>query len=138
MQELSSYMPPEVEKLAERERQVATLVYSRGACTAKQVQAQLSPQISNGAVRSMLVRLVAKGVLRRHHGRRGRGQEFVYVPRITPTHVKVVTLKTLADQHFDGSLFHLAVMALELNALRTDDSEEQAASEPGRLLSQVA
>jgi predicted transcriptional regulator len=93
---------------------VATVVYRRGACTAKDVQKRLSGDISNGAVRSMLVRLVGKGILARRSGKRGRTHEFVYLPVITTHDVKCAAVQRLTDDHFGGSLLSLALVLVEL------------------------
>jgi predicted transcriptional regulator len=105
---------PQLEKLAWREREVATIVYRHGASTANEVQARLSGPISNGAVRSMLVRLVGKGILMRRWGKRGRGQEYVYLPVITPAEVKHRALVEVSEKYFEGSLSAVALGVLEL------------------------
>jgi predicted transcriptional regulator len=93
---------------------VATIVYEHGASTAKYVMSCLSAELSNGAVRSMLVRLVNKGVLRRKWGSRGRGQEFLYMPAVTPEDVQRNSLQILTDRYFDGSLLTVAHAVLAL------------------------
>jgi predicted transcriptional regulator len=103
--QLIAALPPQVERLAAREREVAAVVYSNGPSTANEVKDRLSDKISNGAVRSMLMRLVAKGVLRRR--KRGRGQAFVYIPAITGDHLKSHAIQTLALEYFNGSLADL-------------------------------
>lgn len=107
-------IPPEVLNLAAREREVATVVYTHGAPTAKYVLSCLSAELSSGAVRSMLVRLVKKGILRRAWGKRGRSQEFIYMPAITPETVRRNALQLLADRYFDGSLLSVAQTVLAL------------------------
>lgn len=116
-------MPPQILMLAFREREVATIVYSRGAATAKQLERDLSNNISNGAIRSMLTRLVGKGILRRVWGSRGRGQEYVYVPAITPDDVQQRALHDLSELYFDGSLAALAVTALEMAGVDRTDAQ---------------
>ena len=101
-------LPPQVNLLAPREREVAAIVYRAGLCTAKQVQAQLSSPITSGAARSMLVRLVKKGLLVRHWGRRGRGHEYVYGPALDPDHAKRRAVEEIAEAFFGGSLAALA------------------------------
>ena len=76
----------EVERLARREREVAEAVYALGEASAGEIASCLSDPLSNSAVRSMLGRLEAKGVLR--HRRKGR--KFYYRPAasecpLTPT-----------------------------------------------------
>ena len=78
-----AHLPLEVERLFPREKEITeTLVYSRGLVTAVDVEQDLSEPICNAAVRSMLNRLVRKGVLSR--AKCGRGGAFVYGPGIAP------------------------------------------------------
>ena len=113
-------LPPQVTCLAHREREIATLIYQAGACTAKDIEPRIFPPISNGALRSMLVRLVNKGILRREWGRRGRGQQFVYVPSITPDEVKRRAIRQLSDLYFEGSLLTM-MMEVFASLDRQDD-----------------
>jgi predicted transcriptional regulator len=104
MGEAVSLLPPQVTRLARREREIATIIYTKGACTAKDIETLVFPPLSNAAIRSMLVRLVGKGILKREWGKRGRGQKFVYLPTITPAEVKRRALKQLSEEYFEGSL----------------------------------
>lgn len=127
-------LPPEVMSLAWREREVAAIVYAQGAPTAKDVQSSLSADVSNGAVRSMLVRLVNKGILRRRWGSRGRGHQFIYMPAVTPADTKCNALRTLTDRYFDGSLISVArtlLTLLEKNQLSEGEFEEAAVAQLG-------
>ncbi len=108
------WLPPQVRALADREREVATIVYRRGASTAIDVEMRLSPRITNAAVRSMLVRLTKKGILLRERGARGRGQQCVYLPAITIADVKERAIRELASRYFEGSLVTLAREALDI------------------------
>lgn len=101
-------MPYAVRQLPAREREVAVAVYTLGGCTAKQVQSRLSDPISNGAVRSMLTRLVAKGVLLRRWGNRGRGNGYVYFPALTTSGIRQTAIRQLSEGYFGGSLENLA------------------------------
>lgn len=104
-------LPPQIVRLPFREREVASIVYREGVCTAKQVQALLSTSMSNGAVRSMLVRLVKKGHLARNWGQRGRGHQFLYFPAESSDVTKMKVLEKVAVAFFNGSL---SMMASEL------------------------
>ena len=106
-----AWLPPQVRSLADREREVATIVYRRGASTAIDVETRLSARITNAAVRSMLVRLTKKGILVREGGTRGRGQQCVYLPAITLADVKERALRQLASRYFQGSMLTLALEA---------------------------
>jgi predicted transcriptional regulator len=110
----SEPLPPQVEALVGREQEIARIVFGRGASTAKDVQARLSADISNAAVRSMLMRLVAKGVLQLERGHRGPGQPSIYVPTSTSHEVKRRALRQLCDRYFEGSLLNLVVAALNV------------------------
>jgi predicted transcriptional regulator len=107
------WLPPQVRALADREREVATIIYRRGASTAIDVENRLSPRITNAAVRSMLVRLTKKGILLRERGTRGRGQQCIYLPAVTLADVKERAIRELAGRYFEGSLLTLALEALD-------------------------
>jgi predicted transcriptional regulator len=120
----ASELPPQVARLAKREREIAAVVYGEGACTAKEIEPRIFPPISNGALRSMLVRLVNKGILKRKWGKRGRGQQFIYVPSITSVEVKRRAIQQVSDLYFDGSLL---TMMLEVFAALEGEGEIAAA-----------
>lgn len=107
-----SRFPAEVQKLFSREREVATIVYARGFATATDVQERLSTHLTNGAVRSMLQRLVGKGILTRR--RRGRHGAYVYLPALTTALVREKALVQLADEYFAGSLHRAALAMVDL------------------------
>lgn len=123
----TGWLPPDVCKLAGREREIATIIYSVGGCTAKDIEARLSAKLTNSAVRSMLVRLTRKNILERHLGGRGRGREYVYLPVITPCHVKRHVLVQLSEQYFDGSVIAVALAALDVagTQIRPGDAADQ-------------
>lgn len=98
--------PVRVLDLYEREQEVAIVVYRRGCATANEVQDRLSDPLSNGAVRSMLNRLVGKRILKRQ--RRGPHGAFVYLPALTDEVIEERALRQLANDFFDGSLFRTA------------------------------
>ena len=92
--------PREVELLLPGEREMATIVYTHGACTAAEVTARLSSEVSNAYVRSVLNRLVAKGILKRSLSLR----TFIYLPALSCTDSGRLALQRFADDHFDGSI----------------------------------
>jgi predicted transcriptional regulator len=118
------WLPPQVRALADREREVASIVYRRGASTAIDVETRLSTRITNAAVRSMLVRLTKKGILRRERGTRGRGQQCVYLPAISLAEVKERAIRELASRYFQGSLLTLALEALDFMDAQSDADRE--------------
>jgi len=120
-------LPPAVQKLVGRELEIATLIYRRGASTAKEVTAGLSAPLSNSAVRNMLMRLVDKGVLTRCGGRRGGGAcEAVYAPRTVAAKVRQKALTDLSEQYFQGSLLDLASTALRMLQLEAGRGQNRA------------
>ena len=106
--------PTEVLRLYRREREIAIIVYSRGLATAKDVETALSDPIRNASVRSMLQRLVRKGILTGAKcGRRGM---FLYAPALTPDSARETALKQFARDFYAGELGSLAKAMTELSA----------------------
>ena len=93
-----AYLPPQVSELAWRERQIASIVY----------------RLSNGAVRSMLMRLVAKGILSRRPGKRGAGCSDLFIARLSVEDARKRALAKVADDFFGGSLTLLGACATEM------------------------
>jgi predicted transcriptional regulator len=88
--------------LAPREQEVAAIVYLNANITASELELALSRQVSNAAIRSMLSRLVAKGVLQR---RKGEGKShFIYSPAVFLPEVQERALERAAGEFFGGSL----------------------------------
>ncbi len=88
-----------MEGLAPVERAVAEIVYSQGGASAADICRLLPRPIGNSAVRSMLARLDAKGVVRR----RRQGKKFIYLPAVSDEAVRAAALRRLAEDHFGGS-----------------------------------
>lgn len=97
-------LPHEVEHLLWREREVATIVYRLRAATANEICGSLSSPLHNASVRSMLNRLVAKGILKRTLS----GKAFVYLPALTSSDSRTLALRRFADDHFAGSVLQAA------------------------------
>ena len=91
--------PAVLSRLPPRERQVAAIVHRRGVATANDVCRLLPDAITNAAVRSMLSRLVAKGVL----VRRRDGKRFQYLPASVDIE-REAALRRISRQHFNGNL----------------------------------
>ena len=81
---------------------MAEIVFSGGFATARDVQARLTDSLTSAAVRSMLNRLVRKGVLARRSKECAR--EYVYYAAINNVISRERALKQLADDFFGGSL----------------------------------
>jgi predicted transcriptional regulator len=106
----------QVSRLARREREVAEIVYARGEASAAEVVDALSDPLSNAAVRSMLRRLEAKGVLRR----RKEGKRFFYAPARSDQAARAAALRLVARDYFGGSLARAAVALIELAKAELD------------------
>lgn len=103
--ECANLFPMEVLRLFRREREIAMIVYARGMVTAKDVSAALPDSLSNPAVRSMLNRLVAKGILTcAKCGSRGT---FAYGPALTQSSARELALRQFAEDFYGGSLERL-------------------------------
>ena len=97
----SSLGSPVLTRLPPREQEIATIVYLNSEVSAKELEAALSHQITNSAIRCMLGRLVAKGVLKR---RKAYGKTFVYSPAVILPEVQDRALQRVAEEYFGGSL----------------------------------
>ncbi len=104
--------PSLVLKLAPGERMVASLVYRRGGCTVKEVQARLPKTLTTATVRTILRRLERKGIIWRR--RKGSYRTHIYLPAITNEYVRERALMRLAQEHFEGSLPSLATTLVHL------------------------
>ena len=107
-------LPYEVRVLRRREREIASIIYKSRAATADEVVKALSTRLDNASVRSMLNRLVAKGILTRTMS----GTAFVYLPALTSADSRLKALRQFADDFFDGSLGRAAQTIKALNSRR--------------------
>jgi BlaI family transcriptional regulator, penicillinase repressor len=96
--------------LAPREREVADIVYARGEASAADVCRALSDPITNAAVRSMLTRLHAKGVLRR----RKEGNRYFYAPAASDRAAREAALRKVSRDYFGGSLAETAAAVMDM------------------------
>jgi predicted transcriptional regulator len=106
----------QVSRLPRREREVAEIVHARGEASATEVCDALSDPVSNAAVRSMLTRLEAKGVLRR----RKEGKRFFYAP--AGEAAREAAMRRLSRDWFGGSLARTAAAMMELAKAELDDA----------------
>lgn len=95
-------LPAEVVELFPRMREIATLVYLRGGATAKEVHEGIEDPLTIYGIRTLLNRLVRKGIVRRR--RSGRHTEVLYLPAIVTPQVRELALRRLLDRDFDGSV----------------------------------
>lgn len=98
------------EALSRRERQIMEIIYRLGSATAAEVQAALSGQPTNSAVRTMLRILEEKGHLRHEDD----GHRYVFFPTVVKqTAVKEAVAHVLAT-FFDGSVEQVVATLLDL------------------------
>lgn len=89
-----------IDRLPPRERQVAQIVYARGEASAAEVIRALPDPLSSAAVRSMLSRLIGKGIVRR----RRDGKRFLYVPATANPAARDAALRRISRDYFGGSI----------------------------------
>ena len=108
-----------MEKLGPREREIMDIVYRRGQATAADVQADLSDNLSNSAVRGMLRLLEEKGHLRHEID----GPRFVYRPTADPVRVSRNAMKHLVQTFFDNSASSAVTAMLGMYEGRLKDED---------------
>lgn len=101
-------LPPAVLKLFPRMRELASVVYLSGGATARDVQVSIADPLTICGVRTLLNRLVQRGILQRR--RSGRHTEVLYLPAIVTPELRRTALIRFVDRNFDGSI---------VNALQT-------------------
>jgi predicted transcriptional regulator len=99
-------LPAAVRNLAPREREVATAIYKHNALTAMELSRELGWPGTHGALRVMLQRLVAKGILTRRHS--GYGKTFLYVPALSTKDTAELAFTRLAEDFYGGSFLAAA------------------------------
>lgn len=119
-------LPSLLKRLAPREREIAEIVHKRAEVTAEEIRAAMTPPISNSAVRTMLTRLIAKGVIRK----RKIGKRFVYLPARPCEQMREEAFQRLTQDYFEGSLRDAAVALLAF----IDQREPGATRDIGRHL----
>lgn len=115
-------MPP-TDKLSRREREIMDVLYALGdSASADEIRGQLSDPPTYSAVRAMLAKLEAKGVIRH----RAEGLRYVYSPVTSRTAAQKKAVSQLMRVFFGGSASEAATALLkqeqwsdsELDALR--------------------
>lgn len=111
-------LPPQVLDLAPREREIATVVYRLRSARAKEIEDHFAGELANASIRSMLMRLCKKRILKRRRitvSKPGaRRIAYLYLPAIGAETVREGALRQVAMDHFDGSLSEMASLALNL------------------------
>ena len=116
----------QIDRLPRREREIAEIVHARGEASAAEVCDAVSDPLSNAAVRSMLTRLEAKGVLRR----RKEGRRFLYAPADREAAAREAALRRLCREWFGGSLVRTAAAAIELAKAELDTASAAERFQP--------
>jgi predicted transcriptional regulator len=100
-----------IANLPRREREIFEILCSAGEATAADVRRAMNDPPSHSAVRTMLARLEAKGVV--HH--RVEDQAYVYRSVPQPAKVRESALQQLVKTFFDGSAASAATALLGLS-----------------------
>jgi BlaI family penicillinase repressor len=113
------------EKLSRREREIMDVLYALGdSADAEEIRQKLSDPPSYSAVRAMLAKLLAKGVIKH----RAEGLRYVYTPVASRTTAQKKAVSNLMRVFFGGSASEAAAALLkqeswsdaELESLRNE------------------
>ena len=106
-----------IDSLPRREREIFELLCSAGKATAAEVRGAMADPPSYSAVRTLLARLEARGLVKHH----AVDQAYVYesVPR--PAKVRESALKQMVKTFFDGSAASAATALLGLTKSLSPD-----------------
>ena len=88
--------------LGPRQQEIAGIVYAHASVTPREVQQRLSEQRSLRVIRTLLDRLVLKGLVRRKAS--GHHREILYIAAIPTPRVREAAIRKLVDERFGGSL----------------------------------
>jgi predicted transcriptional regulator len=115
-------MKTNIDELPRREREVFETVYSLKEATAAEVQAMLPEAPTYSAVRTMLARLEAKGVLKH----REDGQRYLYSVATTRARTRESALRRVVRTFFDDSPARAAtaLLGMSTSTLTDDDIRE--------------
>ncbi len=106
--------------LPRREREIFEILCSAGEATAAEIRKGMADAPSHSAVRTMLARLEAKGLVRH----RADDQTYVYRSVPQPAKIRESALQSLVRTFFDGSAASAATALLGLSkSLRPDELE---------------
>jgi predicted transcriptional regulator len=107
-----------IDSLPRREREIFEILCSAGEASASDVRRAMTDPPSHSAVRTMLSRLEAKGLV----GHRAEQQTYIYKPALKPAKVRESALKQMVRTFFDGSAASAATALLGLS--RDMDAQE--------------
>lgn len=118
-----------IEKLSRREREILDVLFALGdSASAEDIRARLSDPPTYSAVRAMLVKLEAKGVIRH----RAEGLRYVYFPTASRAAAQKNAVSRLMSVFFGGSASEAAAALLKQETW-TDDELEKLRSEIDRV-----
>lgn len=100
-----------IDSLPRREREIFEILCSMGEASAAEVRRAMADAPSHSAVRTMLSRLEAKGVV----GHRSDGQTYIYKPAVKPAKVRDSALRQLVKTFFHGSAASAATALLGMS-----------------------
>ena len=108
------------DKLSRREREIMEALFAQGGrASAEEIRARLTDPPSYSAVRTMLARLEAKGVIRH----RAEGLRYVYVPTTSNASAQRKALQKLVSVFFGGSRVETATALLKQESWTDDEIE---------------
>jgi BlaI family penicillinase repressor len=117
------------EKLSRREREILDVLFALGdSASAEDIRARLSDPPTYSAVRAMLVKLEAKGVIRH----RAEGLRYVYSPTASRAAAQKKAVSRLMRVFFGGSASEAAAALLKQEEW-SDDELEKLRSEIDRV-----
>ena len=109
-----------IDSLPRRERELFELLCSAGEATAAEIRAAMKDPPSYSAVRTLLARLEARGVIKH----RVADQTYVYKSVPQPAKVRESALRQVVRTFFDGSAASAATALLGLTkSLSADEAE---------------
>ena len=109
-----------IDSLPRREREIFELLCSAGEATAAEIKASMQDPPSYSAVRTLLARLEARGVIKH----RVADQTYVYKSVPQPAKIRESALKSMVRTFFDGSAASAATALLGLTKnLSADETE---------------
>ena len=99
-----------IDSLPRREREIFELLCSAGEATAAEIKSAMQDPPSYSAVRTLLARLEARGVIKH----RVADQAYVYTSVPQPAKIRESALKSMVRTFFDGSAASAATALLGL------------------------
>jgi predicted transcriptional regulator len=109
-----------IDSLPRREREIFELLCSAGEATAADIRASMQDPPSYSAVRTLLARLEARGVIKH----RVADQTYVYKSVPQPAKIRESALKSMVRTFFDGSAASAATALLGLTRKLSADEAE--------------